>query len=327
MYRLYLFDFDYTLVNSEQGILGCFHRTIDAWHLPPVTDDTIRKTIGLPMEQAVEIITGIHDAADIDRFIDDYRKDADIHMTPGTHFFPDTLPTLRALRKADAKIGIISTKTRSRIEEKFVADGCTDVIDLIIVPQYEVWTGAAGNTDWTNDANWARADRTELLRDAADEADYVTNATNGTAQGFVPMSHTSVIVTPQADGPLLYATDYSSAKGNNFVHFIEHEGDHRTATRDIEYALLAAQQATSGVNLCERYATYQTKDVVLQPHAELLHSERLHYKKAWMEYALNPDRWYTLGSPLQQTYAGDWYAPKVNAQQATPYFDDITFNL
>ena len=132
MYRLYLFDFDYTLVNSEQGILGCFHRTIDAWHLPPVTDDTIRKTIGLPMEQAVEIITGIHDAADIDRFIDDYRKDADIHMTPGTHFFPDTLPTLRALRKADAKIGIISTKTRSRIEEKFVADGCTDVIDLII---------------------------------------------------------------------------------------------------------------------------------------------------------------------------------------------------
>ena len=132
MYRLYLFDFDYTLVNSEQGILGCFHRTIDAWHLPSVTDDTIRKTIGLPMEQAVEIITGIHDAADIDRFIDDYRKDADIHMTPGTHFFPDTLPTLRALRKAGARIGIISTKTRSRIEEKFVADGCTDVIDLII---------------------------------------------------------------------------------------------------------------------------------------------------------------------------------------------------
>ena len=117
MYRLYLFDFDYTLVNSEQGILGCFHRTIDAWHLPSVTDDTIRKTIGLPMEQAVEIITGIHDAADIDRFIDDYRKDADIHMTPGTHFFPDTLPTLRALRKAGARIGI---------------DGCTDVIDLII---------------------------------------------------------------------------------------------------------------------------------------------------------------------------------------------------
>lgn len=223
----------------------------------------------------------------------------------------------------------IDFRERFAAGDATVSTACdgTLLFDLIIVPQYEVWTGAAGNTDWTNDANWARADRTELLRDAADAPDYVTNAKNGTAQGFAPMSHTSVIVTPQADGPLLYATDYSSAKGNNFVHFIEHEDDQRTATRDIEYALLAAQQATSGVNHCERYTTYQTKDVVLQPHAELLHSERLHYKKAWMEYALNPDRWYTLGSPLQQTYAGDWYAPKANAQQTTPYFDDITFNV
>ena len=132
MYQLYLFDFDYTLVNSEQGIVGCFHRTIDAWHLPPQTDDAIRQTIGLPMEEAVEILTKLHDAKDIDRFIDDYRRDADVNMTPNTHFYPDTLPTLRALRKRGAKITIISTKTRSRIEEKFVTDHCTDVIDHII---------------------------------------------------------------------------------------------------------------------------------------------------------------------------------------------------
>lgn len=132
MYAVYLFDFDYTLVNSEPGILGCFRRTIEVLHLPPVTDDTIRHTIGLPMEKAVEIITGLHDAAEIDHFIDIYRGDADIHMTPGTHFFPETLPTLRALRERGAKIGIISTKTRSRIEEKFIVDGCTDLIDLVI---------------------------------------------------------------------------------------------------------------------------------------------------------------------------------------------------
>ena len=132
MYSLYLFDFDYTLVDSEQGIVGCFRRTIEKWNLPPVDDDTIRHTIGLPMEQAVAIITGLTDANEINRFIDDYRRDADVHMTPGTHFFPDTLPTLRALSERGTNIAIISTKTRSRIEEKFVADGCTDVIDLII---------------------------------------------------------------------------------------------------------------------------------------------------------------------------------------------------
>ena len=132
MYSLYLFDFDYTLVDSEQGIVGCFRRTIQKWNRPPVDDDTIRHTIGLPMEQAVAIITGLTDANEINRFIDDYRRDADVHMTPGTHFFPDTLPTLRALRERGANIAIISTKTRSRIEEKFVVDHCEGLIDRII---------------------------------------------------------------------------------------------------------------------------------------------------------------------------------------------------
>lgn len=223
----------------------------------------------------------------------------------------------------------IDFRERFAAGDATVSTACdgTLLFDLIIVPQYEVWTGAAGNTDWTNDANWARADRTELLRDATDEADYVTNATNGTAQGFVPMSHTSVIVTPQADGPLLYATDYSSAKGNNFVHFIEHEGDQRTATPDIEYHLLTQKQATEGgFNPCSRYGTYQANNLVLQSGSELLHPERLTYTQAWVEYALTPGRWYTLGSPLQHTYAGDWYAPTDNAQQLTPYFDNVTFN-
>lgn len=223
----------------------------------------------------------------------------------------------------------IDFRERFAAKDATVSTACdgTLLFDLIIVPQYEVWTGAAGNTDWTNDANWARADRTELLRDAADAPDYVTNAKNGTAQGFAPMSHTNVIVTPQAVGPLLYATDHSSAEGDSFVHFIEHEGDQRTATPDIEYHLLTQKQATEGgFNPCSRYKTYQANNLVLQSGSELLHPERLTYTQAWVEYALTPGRWYTLGSPLQHTYAGDWYAPTDNAQQLTPYFDNVTFN-
>ncbi len=223
----------------------------------------------------------------------------------------------------------IDFRERFAAKDATVSTACdgTLLFDLIIVPQYEVWTGAAGNTDWTNDANWARADRTELLRDAANAPDYVTNAKNGTAQGFAPMSHTNVIVTPQANGPLLYATDHSSTEGDSFVHFIEHEEDQRTATPDIEYHLLTQKQATKGgFNPCSRYKTYQANNLVLQSGSELLHPERLTYTQAWVEYALTPGRWYTLGSPLQHTYAGDWYAPTDNAQQLTPYFDDVTFN-
>lgn len=198
------------------------------------------------------------------------------------------------------------------------------LVDLIIVPKYQKWTGAAGNTDWTNDANWQRADLADLHFNADTETGYATNADNGTAQGYVPMLHTSVIVTPDKAGPQLYETNYAGGE-DAFLHFVDHEGKQRTATPDIEYALLAAPKAVAGVNLCDIYRPYQSKDLVVQSGGELLHAERLDYKKAWVEYALTPDRWYTLGSPLRQSYAGEWYAPNNDACQATPYFKDVKY--
>ncbi len=199
------------------------------------------------------------------------------------------------------------------------------LVDLIIVPKYQKWTGAAGNTDWTNDANWQRADLADLHFKADTETGYATNADNGTAQGYVPMLHTSVIVTPDKAGPQLYETNYAGGE-DAFLHFVDHEGEQRTATPDIEYALLAAPKAVAGINRCDIYRPYQSKDLVVQSGGELLHAERLSYEKAWVEYALTPDRWYTLASPLRQSYAGEWYAPNNDACQATPYFKDVTYN-
>lgn len=204
-----------------------------------------------------------------------------------------------------------------------VCDGNV-LVDLIIVPKYQKWTGAAGNTDWTNDANWQRADLEDLHFNADTEPGYAANADNGTAQGYVPMLHTSVIVTPKKAGPQLYETNDPGAD-DQFLNFVGNEGK-RTATPDIEYALLAAPEADKGVNLCGIYRPYQSKDLVVQSGGELLHAERLSYEKAWVEYALTPDRWYTLGSPLRQSYAGEWYAPNNDACQATPYFKDVTYN-
>lgn len=198
------------------------------------------------------------------------------------------------------------------------------LVDLVIVPKYQKWTGAAGNTDWTNDANWQRADLADLHFNADTETGYATNADNGTAQGYVPMLHTSVIVTPDKAGPQLYETNYAGGE-DQFLNFVGHEDEQRTATPDIEYALLAAPKAEKGVNRCDIYKPYQSKDLVVQSGGELLHAERLDYKKAWVEYALTPDRWYTLGSPLRQSYAGEWYAPNNDACQATPYFKDVKY--
>ena len=125
-YRLYLFDFDYTLVNSEPAIVKCFHITLQKLGYPDVPDERIKKTIGLPMVEAVKRIIGTADTAEAEHFVDAYSPEADRYMTPGTTFFPG------AIKATGAKVGIISNKTHRRIQEKFDVDHVPELIDLII---------------------------------------------------------------------------------------------------------------------------------------------------------------------------------------------------
>lgn len=131
-YRLYLFDFDYTLVNSEKGILTCFHRTLEALGYPDVGDDVLKSTIGDTIEAAVRRITGESDEERIQSFVEAYHREADEHMTPGTFFFPGSVHTLRELHRRGAKTGIISTKRRCRILEKFQQEHIEDTMDYIV---------------------------------------------------------------------------------------------------------------------------------------------------------------------------------------------------
>lgn len=132
LYHCYLFDFDYTLVDSTAGIVGCFQRVLRDMGRPAIEPLAIQRTIGLPMTEAVGKLLGTEDAAAIAAFIRHYQPYADRYMTPGTHFYPDALTTLSQLRSQSAKIAIISSKTSRRIQEKFDRDGVSQLIDFII---------------------------------------------------------------------------------------------------------------------------------------------------------------------------------------------------
>ena len=130
-YSCYIFDFDYTLVNSEDGIIGCFIETMKDFQLPIRDRDAIRATIGMPIEDAITLLTGLTGNR-MESFLNTYRRHADTMMTPNTHFFPDTIDTLKRIKNDGGIIAIVSTKTRNRINEKFVQDGYDYLIDIII---------------------------------------------------------------------------------------------------------------------------------------------------------------------------------------------------
>lgn len=131
-YTTYLFDFDYTLADSSRGIVTCFRNVLTRHGYMEVTDEEIKRTIGKTLEDSFSILTGVTDAQQLAGFKDEYRKEADTHMTVNTVLFLETKSVLVALKDAGAHIGIISTKYRYRIKELLDQHSLSSFLDIIV---------------------------------------------------------------------------------------------------------------------------------------------------------------------------------------------------
>ncbi len=106
---------------------------------------------------------------------------------------------------------------------------------------------------------------------------------------------------------------------------------------DKDYMITLNKSKPAGVNAftCVRFYGNTCKEIYFKPQTELMRSEYLTYEKAWIDYELDANRWYTLASPLKGVVAGDMYlpggdgldnAPQVSyGIQKMPAFIDITY--
>ena len=202
-------------------------------------------------------------------------------------------------------------------------------LKLKIVPEFITWTPTADggmNANWNNDVNWHRSSKQELYDDG-----YV-NYDIPTLNSYVPMKFTKVTIgnlngLPFPDlGNIVYrrtngiATKLTNGKGNE-------------ATKYIQYDIMAywdeADNENKGLvngNLkCEKFYGNTCHQIYFKPQGELRDQCYLVYDKAWVEKELEPNKWYTMASPLQYIYAGDMYVPASDGQQKTKAFTDIKF--
>lgn len=131
-YKTYLFDFDYTLADSSRGIVTCFRNVLNRHQFTDITDEAIKRTIGKTLEDSFSILTGITDPEQLAALRQEYRLEADVHMNANTRLFPDTLSTLKELKKRGARIGIISTKYRFRILSYLDDYLPKDFLDIVV---------------------------------------------------------------------------------------------------------------------------------------------------------------------------------------------------
>lgn len=213
-----------------------------------------------------------------------------------------------------------------------------------IVPEFITWTPTADggmNANWNNDANWHRSSSAELYDDKYTDYLAYGSSMSGTPtsakdiptqNSYVPMKFTKVTIgnlngLPFPDlGNVVYrstnqiATKLTNGKGNE-------------ATKYIQYDFMAiwneadANKGLEAGNLkCEKFYGNTCHQIYFKPQGELRDQCYLVYDKAWVEKELEPNKWYTMASPLQYIYAGDMYVPASNGRQETKAFTDITFD-
>lgn len=190
-------------------------------------------------------------------------------------------------------------------------------VDMKVVPENLVWSGADATSNWNNDANWKRADKS-VLKKAADDS-YLTNEANTTENGFVPMLFSNVVM-PAGSKAELYMAGYGDGgawTNSSRPDYME------LPTENIQYDLMAYD--SNDTLTTQRYRVNICRDIHFEPGAQMLHAEQLLYNKAWTDVEVTPGQWTAVSTPLQGVVAGDWYAPTATGRQETEYFKDINF--
>lgn len=233
-------------------------------------------------------------------------------------------------------------------EQKAAATGGTSCpgeayLKVKIVPEFITWTPTANggmNANWNNDDNWHRSSSTELHDNEYPDYQAYGNALGitpkvaiPTQNSYVPMKFTKVTVVnlngkPFPDlGNIVYrqengiATKLNNAKGDVATTYIRYDimayWDESDANKGLD---------TDGNLKCEKFYGNTCHQIYFKPQGELRDQCYLIYDKAWVEKELEPNKWYTMASPLQYIYAGDMYVPASNGRQETKAFTDITFD-
>lgn len=190
-------------------------------------------------------------------------------------------------------------------------------VGMKVVPENLVWNGTGATSNWNNDANWKRADATDLKNT---DGTYTDNAENTTDKGFVPMLFSNVVM-PEGSKAELYIAGFGDG-GNGWVN-TSRPDYMELPTENIQYDLMAYD--SNNTLTTQRYRVNICRDIHFEPGAQMLHAEQLLYNKAWTDVEVTPGQWTAVSTPLQGVVAGDWYAPTTGKQE-TEYFKDITFN-
>lgn len=131
-YDAYIFDFDYTLADATEPVVGSFLYALEKMNLEKSSRQDIINTIGIPIGESYTILTGDDSEEGIALFKKYQKEKSDEITVPNTVFIGDAKEVLQTLKNRGKKIGIVSSRWGQRINDIFENLNSRELIDFII---------------------------------------------------------------------------------------------------------------------------------------------------------------------------------------------------
>lgn len=132
MIKAIIFDFDYTLGDSTNGIVLSVNYALEKLKYGAKDTEAIRKTIGLSLKDTFWTLTKTDNMNEAELFSKYFIEKADMVMVENTQLYDGVKEVLSNLKAKGFKIGIVTTKLRYRIEQILDKFNAFNLVDIII---------------------------------------------------------------------------------------------------------------------------------------------------------------------------------------------------
>lgn len=132
MLRAIIFDFDYTLGDSTNGIVLSINYALEHLRYPVRNIEEIKKTIGLSLKETYFELTSNSNVQEAEQFARLFKERADQVMVDNTRLYDGVKEVLGSLQEKGYKTAIVTTKFHYRIEQILDKFDASDLIDLIV---------------------------------------------------------------------------------------------------------------------------------------------------------------------------------------------------
>jgi phosphoglycolate phosphatase len=132
-YKAVLFDYDYTLVDSESAMDICYNTAISDYGYNKVETSRLKRLSGRTAKEILLELTGLNaDTPLLSDILASFQKYSDMYMTDSTTVYDSVCKMAKLLTENDVRLGIVSNKSSARIEAVLKREGLRDYFAVIV---------------------------------------------------------------------------------------------------------------------------------------------------------------------------------------------------